>query len=78
MIRLVAATCLALSVASSAQSMTPQVSRPDSFVTPVVAGCGPGRTLVNGKCEARVEKRHQRREARRCVRRTNGVCTEYQ
>ena len=66
MIRHIAIAGFALVVATSAQAITPApLLQQDSVVTKVAAGCGVGRTMVNGKCEARVEKRHERRQARR-------------
>jgi hypothetical protein len=46
----------------------------ESMITPVVAGCGVGQTMVNGKCESRVEKRHNRR----CLRWSGNVCKQYE
>ena len=66
MIRLIVIGGFALVVATSAQGMTPApLLQPDSLITKVAAGCGVGRTMVNGKCETRIEKRHQRRQMRR-------------
>jgi hypothetical protein len=66
MIRLIAVAGLALAVATSAQAMTPApLVQPDNLITKVAAGCGIGRTMVNGKCESRIEKRHERRQSRR-------------
>ena len=66
MIRLIAIAAFALVVATSAQAMTPApLLQPDSLITKVAAGCGIGKTMVNGKCETRMEKRHERRQTRR-------------
>ena len=43
----------------------------------VAAGCGPGRTMVNGVCVARITIRQTRREVRRCLRWNAGVCAAY-
>ena len=49
MIRLIAIAGFALSVAVSAQAMTPApIPQPDSMITEVAAACGAGRTRVNG------------------------------
>ena len=53
MIRLIAIAGFALSVAVSAQAMTPApIPQPDSMITEVAAACGAGRTRVNGVCVA--------------------------
>ena len=66
MIRLIVIAGFALVVATSAQGMTPApILQPDSLITKVAAGCGIGKTMVNGKCETRIEKRHERRQQRR-------------
>ena len=66
MIRLIVIAGFALVVATSAQGMTPApLLQPDSLITKVAAGCGIGRTMVNGKCMSRIEKRHERRHERR-------------
>ena len=66
MIRHIAIAGFALVVATSAQAITPApLLQQDSLITKVAAGCGVGRTMVNGKCEARVEKRNERRQERR-------------
>ena len=68
MIMLIAVSGLALLVATSAQGMTPApILQPDSMITPVAFGCGPGRTRVNGVCVARTTIRHTRRAVRRCA-----------
>ena len=54
MVKLIAVAAFALTVTSSAQSMSPApVHQPDSLITQVAAGCGAGRTRVNGVCVAR-------------------------
>ena len=54
MLRLIAVAAFALSIATSAQGMSPApLPQPDNMVTQVAAGCGPGRTMVNGVCVAR-------------------------
>jgi hypothetical protein len=74
MIRLVAIAGLALVVATSAQAIPrAPLIQPDSLVTPVIAGCGIGQTMVNGKCQSRVEKRHNRR----CLRWSGTTCAKY-
>jgi hypothetical protein len=66
MIRFIAIAGFALVVGTSAQAMSPApLVQPDSLITKAVAGCGIGRTMVNGKCETRIEKRHERRQTRR-------------
>lgn len=74
MIRTIAVLVFALAIASSAQAMPRSPIQPESIVTPVVAGCGVGQTMVNGKCESRVEKRHNRR----CMRWSGSVCKQYE
>jgi hypothetical protein len=74
MFRLIATAGLALAVATSAQAMTrAPLLQLDSLVTPVIAGCGIGQTMVNGKCETRVEKRQNRR----CLRWSGKTCEKY-
>jgi hypothetical protein len=68
MIRLIAITGFALSVAISAQAMTPApIPQPDGMITKVAAACGAGRTRVNGVCVARTTVRQTRRAVRRCA-----------
>ena len=69
MIRTIAIAGFALSVAVSAQAMTPApvVPQPDSMITEVAAACGAGRTRINGVCVARTTVRHTRRAVRRCA-----------
>ena len=81
MIRLIAVTIFFLSVTASAQAMTPApvaLPEPDAMITQVAAGCGAGRTRVNGVCVARTTVRQTRRAVRRCVRWQAGVCALYQ
>ena len=74
MIRFFAVAGLALAVATSAQGMTRVTPvPPDSLITPVIAGCGLGQTMVNGKCETR----HEKRQNRRCLRWSGTTCTHY-
>jgi hypothetical protein len=69
MIRLIAIAGFALSVAVSAQAMTPApiIPQPDGMITEVAAACGVGRTRVNGVCVARTTVRQTRRAVRRCA-----------
>jgi hypothetical protein len=68
MIRLIAIAGFGLSVAISAQAMTPApIPQPDGMITQIAAGCGAGRTRVNGVCVARTTIRHTRRAVRRCA-----------
>lgn len=79
MIRSIAAAALALSVATFAHAMTPApISQPDGMISQIAAGCGPGRTMVNGVCVARTTIRQTRREVRRCLRWQGGACALYQ
>lgn len=74
MIRLIAAASFVLIVATSVQAMPlAPIPQPDGLATPVVAGCGPGRTRVNGVCIARTTKR----QARRCARWNGSVCAHW-
>jgi hypothetical protein len=66
MIRLIAVAGFALSVAISAQAMTPApIPQPDGMITQIAAACGAGRTRVNGVCVARTTMRQTRRAVRR-------------
>ena len=66
MIRMIAVAGFALSVAISAQAMTPApIPQPDGMITQVAAACGAGRTRVNGVCVARTTIRQTRRAIRR-------------
>jgi hypothetical protein len=69
MIRLIAVAGFALSVAVSAQAMTPApiIPQSDGMITKVAAACGAGRTRVNGVCVARTAVRQTRRAVRRCA-----------
>jgi hypothetical protein len=69
MIRMIAVAGFALSVAVSAQAMTPApiVPQPNDMITKVAAACGVGRTRINGVCVARTTVRHTRRAVRRCA-----------
>ena len=69
MIRLIAVAGFALSVAVSAQAMTPApiILQPDGMITEVAVACGVGRTRVNGVCVARTTMRQTRRAVRRCA-----------
>jgi hypothetical protein len=79
MLRLIAVAGFALTVATSAQGMTPApLPQPDNMVTQIAVGCGPGRTRINGVCVARTTVRQTRRAVRRCVRWQAGVCASYQ
>jgi hypothetical protein len=79
MLRLIAIAGFALTVATSAQAMTPApLAQPDGMVTEVAVGCGMGRTRVNGVCVARTTVRHARRAARRCVRWQGSACALYE
>jgi hypothetical protein len=79
MLRLIAVVGFALSIATSAQGMTPApLPQPDDMVTQIAVGCGPGRTRVNGVCVARTAVRQTRRAVRRCVRWQAGVCAAYE
>jgi hypothetical protein len=78
MLRLIAVAGFALTVATSAQGMTPApLALPDGLVTQVAVGCGVGRTRINGVCVARTTVRHARRAVRRCARWNGGVCAVY-
>jgi hypothetical protein len=68
MIRLIAVACFALSVATSAQALTPApIPQPEAMITQIAAACGAGRTRVNGVCVARTTMRQTRRAVRRCA-----------
>ena len=75
MIRALASAGFALALASVAQAMPlGPVHQSDTMFTPVAAGCGPGMTMINGKCVSRVEKR----QARRCLRWNGSTCAQYE
>ena len=78
-IHLIAVAALALVAATPAKAISSApLPEADGMVTLVVAGCGPGRTLVNGVCVARTTKRQVRRQVRRCaVWGAGGVCTRW-
>ena len=79
MLRLITVAGFALSIATSAQGMSPApLPQPDNMVTQIAAGCGAGRTMVNGVCVARTTIRQTRRAVRRCVRWQAGVCAAYE
>jgi hypothetical protein len=68
MIRLIAVAVVGLALATSAQALTPApLHQPDGMITQARFGCGPGRTLVAGRCVARTTIRHTRRVIRRRV-----------
>jgi hypothetical protein len=68
MIKLVAVAGFALSVATSAQALTPApIPQPDRMITQIAAACGAGMTRVNGVCVSRTGVRHTRRAVRRCA-----------
>jgi hypothetical protein len=79
MLKLIAVAGFALSVATSAQGMTPApLVQPEDMVTRIAVGCGPGRTRIEGVCVARTTARQTRRAVRRCVRWQAGVCAGYE
>jgi hypothetical protein len=79
MIRRIVTAGFILSLAMSAQAMTPApIATPDDLITQVAVGCGPGRTRVNGICVARTTIRHTRRAARRCLRWNGNTCALYE
>jgi hypothetical protein len=62
MIRLIAVAAFGLSLATSAQAMSPApLTVPDGVTTQIAYACGAGRTRVNGVCVARTTKRQVRR-----------------
>ena len=74
MIRLIAFAAFAFAVTTSVQAMpVAPIHEPESMITQAVAGCGAGRTLVNGVCVARTTKR----QARRCARWNGSTCARY-
>jgi hypothetical protein len=78
MFRLIAVAVFGLALASSAQALTPApLHQPDGMITQVAYGCGPGRTIVAGRCVARTTIRHTRRVIRRCARWRGDVCLRY-
>lgn len=79
MLRLIVVAGFALSIATAAQGMSPApLPQPDNMVTQIAAGCGPGRTMIDGVCVARTTVRQTRRAVRRCVRWQAGVCAAYE
>ena len=79
MLRLIAIAGFALSIATSAQAITPApLPQVDDMVTLVAVGCGPGRTRIDGVCVARTTVRQTRRAVRRCVRWQGGTCALYE
>ena len=79
MLRLIAITCFALTVATSVHGMSPApLALSNDMVTRVAVGCGIGRTRINGVCVARTTVRQTRRAVRRCVRWHAGVCARYE
>lgn len=81
MIRLITIAIFSLSIAASAQAMTPApitLPEPNDMITQVAVGCGPGRTRIGGVCVARTTVRQTRRAVRRCVRWQGGVCALYE
>jgi len=81
MIRSMAVAIFFLSIAASAQALTPapiSLPEPTGIITEVAVGCGVGRTRVNGVCVARTTVRQTRRAVRRCLRWEAGVCARYQ
>lgn len=78
MIRLITIAGFALAIATPTHAMTAAPTWSDDLITQVAAGCGPGRTMVNGVCVARTTIRQTRRDVRRCVRWNAGVCALYQ
>jgi len=74
MIRLIAAAGFALALTASAQAMTlAPMSAPTDMITQIRFGCGPGRTLVAGRCVSRAAIRRQRR----CLRWTGRMCSRW-
>jgi hypothetical protein len=66
MLKLIAVAVFALALGSSAQALTPApLHQTDGMITQARFGCGPGRTLVAGRCVARTTIRHTRRAIRR-------------
>jgi hypothetical protein len=73
MIRLIAFVVLALGITVSAQAMPVAPVHAPDIITQSAYGCGPGMTRVAGVCVARTTKR----QARRCIRWTGGVCAAW-
>ena len=75
MIRLIALVGFVLAAATSSQAMTrAPLLQPDSSITQVRFGCGPGMVVVNGQCTARAAVR----QARRCIRWNGNACAAWQ
>jgi hypothetical protein len=73
MIRIItAAFVLALATSVEAMPVAP-IYEPEGIITQAVAGCGAGRTRVNGVCVARTTKR----QARRCAQWNGAACVRY-
>jgi hypothetical protein len=74
MIRTIAIAVFGLAVASAVQAMPlAPIHQPESTITQVREGCGPGRIMAGGVCVSR----HQVREARRCARWNGSVCAHW-
>ena len=73
MTRLIAFVVLALGITVSAQAMPVAPVHAPDIITQAAYGCGPGMTRVAGVCVARTTKR----QARRCIRWTGGVCAAW-
>lgn len=70
MIRLIAAAGFVVAVATSAQAITfAPAPQSEGVITQVRFGCGPGRTVIAGRCVARTTIRQTRRMIRRGSRR---------
>ena len=79
MLKSIAIAAFALTIATSAQGITPApLAPPDDMVTQVAVGCGLGRTRINGVCVARTTVGQTRRAARRCLRWHAGACALYE
>jgi hypothetical protein len=66
MLRLIAVAVAGLALMTSAQALTPApLHQPDGMIMQARFGCGPGRTVVAGRCVARTTIRHTRRVVRR-------------
>ena len=73
MIRLIA-VAFALTIATSAQAMSPApLHQTDGMITQVREACGAGRVRVNGICVARTTIR----QTRRCARWSGGACVRW-
>jgi hypothetical protein len=66
MLRLIAVAVAGLALTASAEALTPApLHQPNGTITQARFGCGPGRTVVAGRCVARTTIRHTRRVIRR-------------